>query len=354
MEIERREREAGQLTGWERLVFFNALSESDWEKLASADAILVTGHVCVGKTWVRKGIAKVLNIHHYLLTDEIRSQILFPDSAGFTREERYTPDKSEAVYNYLEEKAVEILKAGEKIILDGTFLDLQKRKEIFALLRGVVGNNFVVVRVSSSEETIKERLAKREEREEEASFSEADYRVYLWFEEKLKRGEFSYPHQEEGIEIVEFENDLEGILRDFGQVKVITWDLDGTLYQSSPMYPKLADLFAFLGSYCHFLLTNNRRIHVLGKLQALGLDPNVFEKIISTYDLGIFKPDKRVFERVLEYTGLPPKQHLCVSDREKTDIAPAGSLGMKTAMVWGRSKMADVSLPEVYDIVKIL
>lgn len=203
------------------------------------------------------------------------------------------------------------------------------------------------------------------------------------------------------------------------QVKVIIWDLDGTLYQDAPglselirseIYkrlakamgvsveeaqreydkkyqevegatktletfglngieivdevferidfsrylkknPKLPVLFASLASFRHILLTNNRREHALKKLEAIGLDPAVFEEIICTYDLGIFKPDRRVFELVLEKTGLPPNQHLYVGDQEKKDIVPAKAVGMRTAMVWGNSEMADISLPTVYDIV---
>lgn len=305
------------------------------------------------------------------------------------------------------------------MILDGTFLDPQKRKKIFGLLRGVIGNNFVVINVHSSEETIIERIKRGRKK---GDFSEGDYDVYLKFEEKLKSGDASYPSESEGIKVIKFENDLEKVKRDFVQIKAIIWDIDGTLYQDVPRLrqvirkrvyqelakalrieveeaekkftkkyqevggttktlirlgvdgmamidkifsqiefsqylqkdPKLTTLFQSLRSWRHLILTNNSRVHALRKLKALGIDPVIFEKMIACYDLGFFKPEREAFKAVFKRTGLPADQHLSVGDKEITDILPAKKLGMKTMMVWGKSDIADVSLPEVYDIVEIL
>jgi len=118
--------------------------------------------------------------------------------------------------------------------------------------------------------------------------------------------------------------------------------------------PKLPPMFEKLGKFRHFIITNSIKKNSLFVLDCLGLSPKYFEKIISADDTGKPKPRPQPFKLLFELTGLPPAQHLMIGDMEKVDIAPAKKLGMKTILVWGESKIADLSLPTVYEVVKVL
>ena len=65
------------------------------------------------------------------------------------------------------------------------------------------------------------------------------------------------------------------------------------------------------------------------------------------------KPHPAAFRLILQFTKLKPSQHLLVGDSEGKEIIPAGKLGFRTCYVWGKSKYADISLPQVYDVVQL-
>lgn len=117
---------------------------------------------------------------------------------------------------------------------------------------------------------------------------------------------------------------------------------------------RLPTLFEDLGGWRHFLISNsNRADQIERKLSLLGLDPGVFELVLSTVDIGAVKPDPKPFLVALEKLGLPPQQCLFVGDRESTDILGARGVGMRTCMVWGKSRHAEISLPTVYDVGRL-
>lgn len=118
--------------------------------------------------------------------------------------------------------------------------------------------------------------------------------------------------------------------------------------------PKLLEMFKKLSKFRHFLITNSMREDDKLTLEKLGLPETIFERIITVEDTQEPKPSLSPFKLLLKITGLPPKAHLYVGDREKVDIEPAKRLGMKTILVWEESKIADLSIPTVYDIVGVL
>ncbi|MBI4999574.1 HAD family hydrolase, partial [Candidatus Gottesmanbacteria bacterium] len=106
---------------------------------------------------------------------------------------------------------------------------------------------------------------------------------------------------------------------------------------------KLPAMFKKLSRFRHFVITNSMLEDDLATLTNLGLSLSLFERIITPEDTGKSKPDLAPFKFLLKLTGLPPAQHVYVGDREKVDIEPAKKLGMKTILVWGKSKLADLS-----------
>lgn len=65
------------------------------------------------------------------------------------------------------------------------------------------------------------------------------------------------------------------------------------------------------------------------KLQALGIDPNWFDYREAAMDLGGLKPNKKLFQRLLQLLGTAPEETLMIGDREDTDGAGAKKVGMK-------------------------
>lgn len=64
------------------------------------------------------------------------------------------------------------------------------------------------------------------------------------------------------------------------------------------------------------------------RLSAIGLDASCFDKVISSAEIGGFKPSPRLFQNVAEMLEVPPSQCLMVGDRDDTDGSGARSCGM--------------------------
>jgi len=155
--------------------------------------------------------------------------------------------------------------------------------------------------------------------------------------------------------------------------------------------PKLLEVFKKLTQFRHLTLRNGTFKGTIETLKTLGLDElqlerldqkqksgtvditdrrdrahlrvgseasfGPFERVFGVVDdFGTVKPDPIVFEKILEYTGLPASQHLMIGDRVEVDLVPAKKLGMKTCLAWSKSNdpSVDVSISEVYDIVNLV
>lgn len=119
---------------------------------------------------------------------------------------------------------------------------------------------------------------------------------------------------------------------------------------------RLIGLFKALKGYRHIIFGNGIIAKHKETLPVLGLDPGVFELFVTSEVVGYTKPHPAGFEYILNYTKLPPKAHLMIGDREAVDLSPAKALGMKTCFVWSdtKSHIADVTLPQVYDLATVL
>lgn len=107
--------------------------------------------------------------------------------------------------------------------------------------------------------------------------------------------------------------------------------------------------------YQLFILSNGAMRQIVKKLTMLGLDLDMFDPIVACYEhVGWVKPSPKGFLHVIDYLGRTPEQIVYVGDREMTDIQGASAVGMRTVMVWGESKKADVSIPTVYDLEQVL
>jgi putative hydrolase of the HAD superfamily len=98
------------------------------------------------------------------------------------------------------------------------------------------------------------------------------------------------------------------------------------------------------------ILTNGLISKIKQSLSVLGISPELFELIGSSEITGTNKPDPQAFTFMIGKTGFAAASCLMVGDRDEVDIIPAKAAGMKTCFVWGKSRIADLSLPRVYDL----
>lgn len=66
--------------------------------------------------------------------------------------------------------------------------------------------------------------------------------------------------------------------------------------------------------------------------------------VAASAELGMAKPDERIFERALEMAGCTAGESVMIGDRLDNDIYPAKALGMKT--VWIKQGFAVYQKPE--------
>ena len=97
------------------------------------------------------------------------------------------------------------------------------------------------------------------------------------------------------------------------------------------------------------VLTNGPSDRQRGKIQAMGLWKYFREEnVLASGDIGIIKPDPRIFRAFEEKTGLPPDKLWMVGDSFESDIAGASDAGWHT--VWINRKQEK---PAGYADVKI-
>ena len=68
-----------------------------------------------------------------------------------------------------------------------------------------------------------------------------------------------------------------------------------------------------------------------------------FTHIVSSWDVGAMKPQRRIFEIALQKASCRPEEAAMIGDRLDNDIAPAKALGMKT--VWVRQGFGGLQEP---------
>ena len=98
-------------------------------------------------------------------------------------------------------------------------------------------------------------------------------------------------------------------------------------------FPGVVRLLADLkGRYRLGLLTNGQSQMQWEKIRALGFD-ETFDVILVAGEIGLYKPDARIFERMLREWEVPAFAALFVGDSYDTDIVGAGGAGMRTAWI---------------------
>ena len=72
---------------------------------------------------------------------------------------------------------------------------------------------------------------------------------------------------------------------------------------------------------------------VVDKLKALGIDPSLFDLMVSAPELGALKPSEPCARRVMEMLGAKPETTLFVGDREDKDGESAKAVGARFLLI---------------------
>jgi HAD superfamily hydrolase (TIGR01549 family) len=75
------------------------------------------------------------------------------------------------------------------------------------------------------------------------------------------------------------------------------------------------------------VMVANQGLHARGLLEGAGLD-RYFSHLLLSDEIGIAKPDERIFHLALDHLGLEPERVAMLGDRFDLDIEPSRRLGM--------------------------
>ncbi|SDT49954.1 8-oxo-dGTP diphosphatase/putative hydrolase of the HAD superfamily [Paenibacillaceae bacterium GAS479] len=102
-------------------------------------------------------------------------------------------------------------------------------------------------------------------------------------------------------------------------------------------FPESRGILQRLSASYRIGIIANQSAGTADRLRSYGLLEHI-DKVFASAELGLAKPDPRLYEYALEATGCPPSETLMVGDRIDNDIVPAKHLGMRG--LWVRQGLA--------------
>ncbi|MGC4093318.1 MAG: HAD family hydrolase [Polyangiaceae bacterium] len=112
--------------------------------------------------------------------------------------------------------------------------------------------------------------------------------------------------------------------------------------------PGVRELLVRLGAeYRLGLVTNGTSATQRAKLSSLGIE-RLFDPIVISGEVGVRKPDARIFELAMAGWGLPRESILFVGDDPVSDIQGAMNAGMRTLRVGGDDGIASFTMLEAW------
>ena len=107
-------------------------------------------------------------------------------------------------------------------------------------------------------------------------------------------------------------------------------------------YPDAVSCLKALQSRFSIGIIANQPLGTADRMEKMGLAPYL-DRIVSSAEEGVAKPDPAIFRIALERAGCRPEQAVMIGDRLDNDIAPAKRLGMKT--IWVKQGFGGLSTP---------
>jgi putative hydrolase of the HAD superfamily len=124
--------------------------------------------------------------------------------------------------------------------------------------------------------------------------------------------------------------------------------------KSAVLMNKAKEVISYLrNKYLTGLITNGKTAIQYGKLEQLKMS-NDFDFIIVSEEVGIKKPDARIFEMALDKLELTPEQCIYVGDHPVNDIEGAAKIGMETIWIKVNQPWRDgITAKPLYTLNKI-
>jgi putative hydrolase of the HAD superfamily len=120
-------------------------------------------------------------------------------------------------------------------------------------------------------------------------------------------------------------------------IKALIFDLGNTLIseEDGSVFPHALEVLTRLKNKYKLALITNTQYDDLKKIQEIlrgaQLD-EFFEEIIVSKDVGISKPNPRIFEIALEKLGVNPNEAVMIGNTISTDIFGGNKVGMRTVL----------------------
>lgn len=120
-------------------------------------------------------------------------------------------------------------------------------------------------------------------------------------------------------------------------IKAVIFDLDNTLISEKDRsrFPYALEILTHLKKRYKLALLSNTEYrsseNVYEELREANSD-GFFEVVVTACDVGIRKPNPRMFEIVLEKLGVTPDEAVMVGDIISTDIFGGNRIGMRTVL----------------------
>ncbi|MCW1296330.1 MAG: HAD-IA family hydrolase [Candidatus Parvarchaeota archaeon] len=103
------------------------------------------------------------------------------------------------------------------------------------------------------------------------------------------------------------------------------------------------------------ILTNSPKFFALKVLNAIGIDADTFDLIVTADNCEKIKPDREAFLNITKKFNISPLETIVVGDEAEKDLKMAHELGMKTVLV-GRKKAPyiDFNISSIHQIRSVL
>lgn len=112
--------------------------------------------------------------------------------------------------------------------------------------------------------------------------------------------------------------------------------------EEETLYPDAVSCLKALQSRFYIGIIANQPLGTADRMEKMGLAPYL-DRIISSAEEGLAKPDPAIFRLALERAGCRPEQAVMIGDRLDNDIVPAKQLGMTT--IWVKQGFGGLSTP---------
>lgn len=94
------------------------------------------------------------------------------------------------------------------------------------------------------------------------------------------------------------------------------------------------------------IVSNENTRTQLIKLRAMDPDGQYFKWVVFSEDVGVEKPQAKIFQRFLDYAGVPAAACLMIGDSISDDIEPARRMGIKALQtIEFKSSSVDANVP---------